>query len=624
MQQSRIAVPPSKEVNTDYSQARDTPRVTRTFDCCFVKRMQKKKMCANHRVSTLPIFWPTSSSTANRPRSTTPGTSSERGSISSDETPRTSFTDEAQTSYNILLILRNDTQHLISLRNENLAALEDNSALTEDAASARAALLACINESITAATRSVTQLGPFLDKHRWPAAGRPATPESQRRSFPMALKPRRRRSKSASGLDAGPQVTEDGESILSPEELFSWTLALTAQHTAVLVATKRLGTFLESGIANVSEEERRRREARASWWEQGRGGFENVGLIQSLLGRPKRTFGEPSAEGNTTVTIDATPAKTQGDDGEAAENLTPIMENDDGRSETLFSEAFTPSTMTMTPKGLTPRPRNHRMGSLQHEEGFCVRRVVTEALVYSSPGTQMSNETRLSRMETFGSEIPTIPVSRFSSSKQRPRIATLPLPSVVSWQNAPPKQPSTEQEPEQGTTGLSASQPTLTSLPSQIQKAPSPTPSPGAETEYTPYTPFDPNFTSLFTQRALSLPTSKTLQPVIQELDHMVGSPDPRAENIALRVSPVEAKSRVSIAPVIEGPELMVVSPVETESGTLTQPLPGVSPVTITETSEQASQEGADGHVAWLVYMERKRDVAASRWSLRRTKTGEI
>lgn len=608
-------------------------------------------------------------------------TSSEHGSVGSDETQRTSFTDEAQTCYNILIILRTDTQHLISLRNENLPALEDKSVLLEDDASSRTALLACINESITAATQSITQLGPFLDRHRWPAAVRPTTPESHRRSFIVALKPRRRRqSKNSSGPLVGPCATKDGESLSSlssPEELFSWTLALTAQHTAVLVATQRLATFLESGIANVSEEERRRRDARASWWEQGRGEFENVGLIQSLLSRPKRTFGDTLAEETATVTVDVALAKLLGDDGddgdETAQNLTPIMEHDDGRSEALLSEAFTPSTLALTPKqGLTARPRRSPSGSFQQDEDFCVRRVSAEPpLVHSLPGAESSShDVRLSRTETFGAEKSDSPLSRLSVSRQLSRIATLSLlPSVLPLQTALSGQPDSAREqgtehsaPMEGlplsegyflaagsaTQHLSYTQhPTPPFTPNaspekhnaaqaplvpQVQQELSPLQSPSAETVYTPYTPgtpLGPSNTSFFTQRAAlsqSLPGSETFQPMTQGRDRVViSSPDQGAENFALRVSPVEAKSRVSIAPVIEGPDnIILVSPLESEPGTLTRPLLGISPITASETHDRTSQGDADGHMAWLGYVNRKQEVCASRWSLRRAHTSEI
>lgn len=588
---------------------------------------------------------------------------SERGSIGSDEILGASFADEAQTCYNILLILRTDTQHLIALRNENLDVLENNLGLTEDATSSRTALLACINESITAATQSITQLGPFLDRNRWPATSRPTTPTSQRRSFPIFLRPRRRRSKSSSGSATTPTIAEDGESPSSPEELFSWTLALTAQHTAVLVATERLATFLKSGVANVSKEEMRRRDARASWWDQGRGEFENVGLIQSLLGRPKRTFGQTVADQGALSPTNATSADSQGNDDEAAPNLTPIMENDDERSETVVSETLTSSTLTLTPKGLTARPRHHPIGSseLASEDGFSVRRVCTDPLISSSQVALPLDEVRLSRMETFGSEKSSKQPSSLTSSKQRPRIATSPLPSVDSLQRTQSERLKTKLGPGHEGSSTLVFFPEAVYLPARgAQRYTQPTPpftpnaspektnttkresmnistsdqatvspptSPDAETVYTPYTPLDANDTSLFTQRALASPTSKTFRPLIRELNQMIISPEQGVENVAMRISPIEARSRVSIAPRIEGGpnnNTMIVSPVDTESGTpVTQALLGVSPITTPETVDGAasSQDDADGHMAWLTYLERKQKVYKSRWSIGRANT---
>lgn len=655
-----IAVPPTKGACTP--QGRDKSRtlgslefgvsLTESIEEVFASR---GNMSATPHATESPTCRPASSSSSNRRRSSTVEASSERGSIGSDETLGASFADEAQTCYNILLILRTDTQNLISLRNENLDVLENISGLTEDATSSRTALLACINESITAATRSITHLGPFLDRNRWPVTSHPTTPTSQRRSFPIFLRPRRRRSKSS------PTVAEDGESPSSPEELFSWTLALTAQHTAVLVATERLATFLESGVSNVSKEEMRRRDARASWWDQGRGEFENVGLIQSLLGRPKRTFGKTTADQNAATTTNATSADSQGVDNEAGQNLTPIMENDDGRSETVVSETLTSSTATLTPKGLTARPRHHPIGSseLASEDGFSVRRVCTDPLISSSQIALPSDEVRLSRMETFGSEKSSKQPFPLTSSKQRPRIATSPLPSVEFLQRAQSVRLKTSLEPghkESNKLGffsegvyLSAegapkyAQPTPPFTPNASpektnttkrdsmniftsdQTIVSPPTSPDVETVYTPYTPLDANDASLFTQRALASPTSKTFQPLIRELNQMIISPEQGIENVAMRISPIEARSRVSIAPRIEGGpnNTMIVSPVDTDPGTAaTQPFLGVSPITTPETvDEAASKEDSDGHMAWMAYLERKEKVYKSRWSIGRANT---
>lgn len=667
MLQRRIGIAVLPPKGTCTLQGRDTSRTLGSleFGVSLIESIEevfasRGNMSSTPHASASPTCRPASSSSSNRRRSSTVEASSERGSIGSDETLGASFADEAQTCYNILLILRTDTQHLISLRNENLNVLENTSGLTEDATSSRTALLACINESITAATRSITQLGPFLDRNRWPATSRPTTPTTQRRSFPIFLRPRRRRSKSSSGPATTPVAAEDGESPSSPEELFSWTLALTAQHTAVLVSTERLATFLESGVANVSKEEMRRRDARASWWDQGRGEFENVGLIQSLLGRPKRTFGTTAADQSAATTTNTTSADSQGGDGEAAQNLTPIMENDDGRSETVVSETLTSSTLTLTPKGLTARPRHHPIGSseLVSEDGFSVRRVCTDPpLISSSQVALTSDDVRLSRMETFGSEKTGKPLP-LTSSKQRPRIATSPLPSVESLQRAQSERLKTALEPgregshtssffSEGvhlsaenaqryiqptppfTPNASPEKPNTTkrdsmNISTSDQKIVSPPTSPDAEIVYTPYTPLDANDTSLFIQRALASPTRKTFKPLIRELNQMIISPEQGVENVAMRISPIEAKSRVSIAPRIEGESNnnMVVSPVDTESGTpITQALLGVSPITTPKTGEGTSQDDADGHMAWLVYLERKQKVYKSRWSIGRANT---
>ncbi|CAN8102291.1 unnamed protein product [Discula destructiva] len=637
------------------------------------------KMFANTRACTFPASRPTSSSSSSgvRPRSLTPRTSSEHGTVGSDETRRTSFTDEAQTCFNILLILRQDTQHLISLRNDNLAELEgaSASAITENAAasSSRSALLACINESITAATRSINSLGPFLDKYRWPAAGagaaaagaaaaaaaaaaaKPAItpgPESPRRLF--HLKPRRRRSKSfsesAAAVAGGPHAASPGEGALSPEDMFDWTLALTAQHMAVLVATDRLGTFLESGIADVSAEERRRREARQSWWEQRRGGFENVELIQSLLGRPKRTSWERGHGSSAPAGVANPNRETLKLEEDGEEILTPIMENDDGRSETVLSESFTPETVASTPKGLSARPRHQRTASAgQNEEQYSVRWVSTEPVAPSPAETMPTNEARILRMQTFGSEKPANLPSRYRSSKQRPRIATSPVPSTVLLNDVASEQ---DQKLAATTGTMSAGHDfaSSTELPdslgihlltppftpnaspekhhaprtdstSQFRKLqspqePSPSPSPDDEIPYRAYTPLNHLCTDHVTQHALTHPTNMPMQSMGGESHDITMPTYQKTQNMAPRVSPGEECS-----------DSMVVSPLEAESSAPTQgPVLVVSPITINESQGGMSaldDEGPERHEPWLEYMARKRQVTASKWSLRRAKTSE-
>lgn len=591
-------------------------------------------MFAYQRSSTFPTNRPTSSSSGDRPRTLTPRTSSDHDTIGSNETRRTSLTDEAQTCFNLLLILRQDTQHLISLRNENLESLERPSGVTEDATSSRKALLACINESIVAATRSIAKLGPFLEKCRWPATARSGLPTTQQRAgFTITFKPRRQRSKSFSEPTVHSGVLEARDSFLAPEEMFAWTLALTAQHTAVLVATGRLGTFLESGIANVSEEERQRRDARQSWWEQGRGGFENVGLIQSLLARPKRAP-EDNLEGKmrpAVVTTQALTAMKREEDG--TENLTPIMENDDWRSEALFSEAFTPPQ-----NGLTVRPRNLRMGSVQEDEKFSVRRVFTEPVCSPSIEATATGDAIVSRRETFGSDRPAIPRSRFCTSRHRARLTTSPLPSAVPLQDVVSVQglehTTTADVASLESEYLSAQGPGLQLLtppftptaspekakPSQAdfdlqpsnlqpQQRLSTSPSPDVETPYRPYTPLDRHFTRRFTERALILSPETSIQLMGQ---------GPGAQNIAVRVSPVDAKSRISIAPVIEYSDGSIVSPLEAAPSVIAQAsVLAVSPITEPQSSVSLLDGGlAAGHEPWLEYMSRKEQVTSARWSI--------
>lgn len=631
----------------------------RTTKCCLRMRTNKRtslKMLS-HRASTFPLTVPITTTTCsaagadsfssssssgrgngNRSGSPqdgehTPRVSSDAETTASDTASETrmSFSDEAQACFNLLLILRNDTQHLISLRNDNLAALEakpPTSALQttssssssssssslpppaanhvdeSDAAARRPALLACINESIVAATRSITELGPFLERHRWPVTAATAAPSPTQRqsctSRPARILLRKRRSKS---LTAAP-ATDDAKGGLSPRELFSWTLALTAQHTAVLVATNRLEQFLAYGVSLVSEEEVKRREGRASWWMQGRREFENVDLIQSLLApRPRRKLGEKSI-GATMTPEPCDQAPSERRVGQDA-GLPAVSEQGDGRSETLRSEPCSESSSS--PWGLTA-PKHQRQGSLQGDDHFIVRRVVTEPLNYSPSSALTVNEAQLPRMETFG----------YTSSKQRPRIATSPLPplmgqpsflseAVVGTETGRDPSPAvddgyltmTGESPIPHitsrhsvplvssllTSGVSSSpsqpqnqnrnQNQDASQPSHAQRA-RPVSS-VAETPYTPYTPhtsMDQRILALFTQQALP---SKTIQPVVvQKLDTML-------------VSPVKSQE----------PYVATV---------------GVSPV-------ESHMHNDDSHWPYLAYMARKQAVSTSRWSLRQSRT---
>ncbi|KAG6366547.1 hypothetical protein INS49_000724 [Diaporthe citri] len=152
--------------------------------------------------------------------------------------------------FNLVLILRNDTQYLISLRNDNLQAFEEIDTARP--------VLSQINGAITAATRSIYELGPFLERHRWPPCEPP-------RTSIIRLKNLRKRSSLSSPVSGAAAAARPG---LSPDELFSWTLALTAQHTAVLSALDQLEKFLVYGSADISEDDRRRHDATGSWWQQ--------------------------------------------------------------------------------------------------------------------------------------------------------------------------------------------------------------------------------------------------------------------------------------------------------------------------------------------------------------------
>lgn len=585
----------------------------------------------------------------------TPRASSDASTAGGSDETRTSFTDEAQACFNLLLILRNDTQHLISLRNDSLSSLEasssssarppptlpspgngDLSADDDVAAAQRPALLACVNESIIAATRSIAEMGPFLERYRWPVSSAPSAGPEQRqqhRSSLVNLRPskkllRRKRSKSLSG-PAAPPVTDCGH---SPQELFSWTLALTAQHTAVLVATSRLEHFLEYGISVVSADEVRRREGRASWWQQGRGEFENVDLIQSLLApRPRRKLVVKAMETASAAGPGGQAAAQQCAEREVTD-LPAISEQDVSRSETIVSEPLSDSTATSSPWGLTA-PKHQRQGSLQRDEQFMCRRVVTEPLSYSPSSTTTQNQARLSRTETFGQVQPTNATSHHGTSAQRPRVTTQLLPPLVGLQdlfsetigragtshNQPPTEDGSVQ-PVPTTTGGLPSIPAIIETPgallsslltpgnnssqpqcrSQDPGLPSSAPpsrpvSSIAESSYIPFDPhtsMDQRMVALFAQRALP---SKTIQPVIKELDNMLVSPvesqEPHVANAPTGVSPIEpTRLRASMPP----------------------PTPG----------RDGTNE--DSHWPYLAYMARKQAVASSRWSLRRSRTSEV
>lgn len=668
-------------------------------------------------------------------------------------TPRTSCSDEAQACFNLLLILRADTQHLISLRNDNLDMLERTGPARP--------LLHSINDALAAAARSIAELGPFLERHRWagydPAAvgtkteraygGGDGASSHQRRSLasyslirpvflrrskgpstatttPMTTTPtttkRRRRCKSlsnspsttAAGATPSAPGWEEEAGWLSPETLFSWTLELTAQHTAALVALDRLERFLAYGVAALREEEEEgAREAsakateedaarrRASWWEQQRGEFENVGLIQSLMTGPRRRRLSGGGKGaissiNTAdemVAMAAT-AATEADkegkqrivgDDSATSDLPPISEQqDDARSMTIVSEPPSELSMPATPHwGLTARPRvpPKAVRLANDEEPIRTRRVMTEPVSCppppSTPPQQpvFDNPQLSSRSETFGqsdemnnsSTSTTLPLSRFNSLRQRPRIATQALPSLVglpalvlperqattrteessdsnihnttNYNNTYLSLPQHQQAGGGGSTSpssaLSATTPLLSPLlftPSgdgQQASSSSPSPSPAVETPYTPYTPLDQQLANLFAPKVFPY-KSKTIQPMIRELEDMV-------------VSPVESHM-VTMSFLEHG-----VSPITTTTSTtgghhqLPSPRKG-SLVSLSSSSAAAAlqqqqhrapasphamkaagehEEDDDKHWPYLAYMARKQAVATSRWSLRRSRT---
>lgn len=545
------------------------------------------------RASTFPP-----SSNHHQPQ--TPRASSEHEARSE---PRTSLSDEAQACFNLVLILRNDTQHLISLRNDNLQSFEEVDTARP--------LLTQINSAITAATRSIHELGPFLERHRWPPCEPP-------RASIIRLKILRKRSRSLSSPVAGAGTTvEPG---LSPDELFSWTLALTAQHTAVLAALDQLEKFLVYGSADISEDDRRRHDATGSWWQQRHSEFENVTLIQSILQRPRRNFRAQAGASMTTPAVDITENAHFGDavsSSPAAAAIIPsVTEHDDGRSDTLtFSEQSIKSWPGEIMNGLTARPRTRNEGSPQAHSRLTYKPLdlrITDlgAPVFSESGPTVAVQTercsgppihlgseqrKEAEQDTQGTEVPLagsmvmpeLPLSRFNSSARRPRITTTPLPPLVGLQTLIPdtsqRARSATLDPYQvghAVSPLSPSSPLLSppglsrhssrvSLPSPVQPSPADT----------PFTPLNQRVANMFEQKTLP---SKTIQPVIHELDHMITSPV------------------YSMQPVFE----VDVSPVGNSH----------------HTQSPATQED-EKHWPYLAYMARKQAVAMSRWSVRRSQS---
>lgn len=524
--------------------------------------------------------------------------------------PRTSSSDEAQACFNLVLILRNDTQYLISLRNDNLQAFEQIDTARP--------LLSQINGAITAATRSIYELGPFLERHRWPACEPP-------RASIIRLKNLRKRSRSLSSPATRPAAATGP--VLSPDELFCWTLALTAQHTAVLSALDRLEKFLVYGSADISEDDRRRHDATGSWWQQRHSEFENVTLIQSMLQRPRRSWKAVPDAAGTMPPADAAESAQIGfavtSSSPTAAMLMPfINDHDDGRSESLtFSEQSVGSWPGEIVEGLTARPRARNEGHPRNHSHMTykpldLRILDTAQPAYPQPAHPQPNQPATTRTERCpgppyhsGSEqakeaqqgvretedplesdvvMRELPLSRFNSNARRPRITTTPLPPLVGLQALIPEisqrarsatldvsnsahavSPLSPSSPLLSPPGLSRHS-SQVSLPSPVQASP---------TADTPFTPLNQQVATMFEQKTLP---SKTIQPVIHELDNMIGSPaDSMQPVFELDVSPV-------------GNSHYTQSPVPQED---------------------------ERHWPYLAYMARKQAVTMSRWSVRRSKS---
>lgn len=519
--------------------------------------------------------------------------------------PRTSISDEAQACFNLVLILRNDTQYLISLRNDNLRAFEEIDTARP--------LLSQINGAITAATRSIYELGPFLERHRWPPCEPP-------RTSIIRLKNLRKRSRSLSSPVSG--VAPAARPGLSPDELFSWTLALTAQHTAVLSALDQLEKFLVFGSADISEDDRRRHDATGSWWQQRHSEFENVTLIQSILQRPRRNLqAVPCAsvatpDANTAESAQIGVAITSSSPGSAV--MMPfINEHDDGKSESLtFSEQSVGSWPGEMMEGLTARPRARNEGTPRTHPHLTYKPLDLRIMDPGQPYYPQSNQAAAMQTERCpgppchsaseqakeagpgarDTEDPTargvamreLPLSRFNSSSRRPRITTTPLPPLVGLQALIPEvsqrtrsatldpsnsghavSPLSPYSPLLSPPGLSRHS-SQVSLPSPVQASP---------TVDTPFTPLNQQVATMFEQKTLP---SKTIQPVIHELDNMIASP-------------VD-----SMQPVFEL---------------------DVSPVGNSHYTQSPSPREDERHWPYLAYMARKQAVTKSRWSVRRSKS---
>ncbi|KAK7748523.1 hypothetical protein SLS53_000542 [Cytospora paraplurivora] len=578
------------------------------------------------RASTLP---PVSSDVLEPQR--TPRASLEHEARSE---PRTSTSDEAQACFNLILILRHDTQHLIALRNDNIQSLEETTIARP--------LLTGVNDAITAATRSIHELGPFLERHRWPTP-----PESPSRS-PIRLKMLRKRSRSFStpSIDAGTPSPS-----LSPEELFERTLALTAEHSAVLSALGNLEEFLMHGTAALNEEDRRRHDATQSWWQQRRSEFENVGLIQSILQGPRKNPNRRSiSDGSGAAKVPAAVCAGSAEEREIGVAVTAssptailpsISEHDDARSETAtFSELSIRSAPSVIIHGLSARPRPRAEAERSTWAPGSqppppppppCESPDAERLAGVGPWPHLEPSPAVSEAQTAGetqrpsarptpppidttstsTPIPRLPLSRYSSDEsKRPRA---PLPPLIGLQalisttqpdanlsalSVSPCSPCSPSSPSNATNSpLTSTPPPGTSQNSSSRASP---PSPLAQlhkrqrqqqqqqqqqqaspTAETPYTPLDQHVMAMFTQR--TLPTKK-IQPVVHELG-------------GTRMSVgVEYKYRGG------GGEGGVQGEEDADDG-----------------DYGGGGDDDDRHWPYLAYMARKQAVATSRWSLRRT-----
>lgn len=522
--------------------------------------------------------------------------------------PRTSISDEAQACFNLLLILRNDTQCLISVRNDNLQAFEDTDVRP---------LLSQINGAITAATRSIYELGPFLERHRWP-------PSEPPRASIIRLRNLRKRSRSLSSPAPGTAATTGPW--LSPDELFSWTVALTAQHSAVLAALNQLERFLVWGSTEITEDDRRRHDATGSWWQQRHSEFENVTLIQSMLQRPRRNSkAMPCASGITPAVDTAESAQigvalTSSSPTDGAVLLPFFNDHDDGKSETLtfYEQSIGSWPGEMINGGLTARPRALDEGSAQSHSSLTYR--PSDLRIVASGPSPYTQQNRPAAVQTERRPDPPydfapgqakdlqnlahdgedqdarvsgllgLPLSRFNSSARRPRITTTPLPPLVGLQALIPEisQRGRSATPDPTTTAhavspLSPSEsspllspPGLSRRSSQVSL---PSPTQASPTVDTPFTPLNQQVATMFEQKTLP---SKTIQPVIHELDNMIASP------------------AYSVQPVFEL---------------------DVSPVGNSQYHQAPPSPEEEKHWPYLAYMARKQAVTMSRWSVRRSRS---